>query len=299
MKIISKFTDFYDYFGSCYGHDADNRVIYRRVPKYFRKCKLEHPIDIDKNRQSIYNNLLQYRNVSIELMNGKTSDNEVVGFIEFQVIGIYPEIRILPLISIYSKRDRAVNTVIYSINDLYSFRKESLLDIYTDRDIIFSMDNLIDISEIYNCKLRNIKIDNNGDLIIKSINYSTISFLPRIGYPIKIKKSDLTIENSEFFLKEIHSPIFYMSKYVTNRLATSSSDEESDYENVFNIVIDCNFSDLKNIDIEDIKKDINIRSRIESFFYKEKEMDENPEEPNNDVKIVSHGFDLKTSFRKV
>ncbi len=147
-------------------------------------------------------------------------------------------------------------------------------------------------------------------------NYEDITTKQQIviPYELTIKK----VEDINDFLKKIGQKIRlpqekHLSKYPINLIKESSWKDEEIFRHIETPVFLCHFSMnsgciIKNVIFNEqptnwlkhIKDDLDKRdvyTDIENYLWSMKQ--EPISEPDNKTKIVSHGFDLKTSFRKM
>lgn len=289
MKIISKFKDFYDY--PITGYDTDESIVYNRRTQYLKYDTFpfnkgeedydERPIP-SIGLKDYYHHLLRLKRANVIVMNNKRMDK--MGIVKFHIIGIYPEINIIPIVCILEDVSPGYWTESGPV-----IGNGNIIEIFTEPNLI-SIEKLKMISELYSLDLSTSK----GN-IFDDENWG-VRFIEKPSSPksIKIKKDNLKKEYPEFF-RCLGSPVFYMSDY--SKIIEDKKEKVPRYPKGIDIVTDCNFSELFNIDIEWLKTDTTIRNRIEHFII---EVSEKPiPESDNKTKILSHGFDLKTSFRNV
>lgn len=289
MKIISKFKDFYDY--SVTGYDTDDSIIYKRFPKYYYENPFEkkNNNEADLDIKNLFNRLKTFSSSRIILM--KENVKSIYGVLEFHVIGVYPKIYIIPIIIVYDLSNVSIKYFCYS-RSYFENKYSKVIEIFTEKDIL-SKDKLRMISDLYSLNL----LEPKGYLIEDSHGLSYGSFFRATKNMKKFtNKEDFIIESKKFFFT-LESPIFYMSNYCKN--LSDKKNINSFYNKAPILVVDCNFSELYNINLDWLKTntEINVRDRVENFLI---ELSTKPiPEPNNNIKILSHGFDIKTSFRKM
>lgn len=281
MKIISKYKDFYDYIVQ--DHDAD--LTYVRniglVNEY-----LDELFKKDNNSIPYYSNYYGY----IDSYNRYRKNGDLV--FSNIIFGIYPFVYSQPILKINYKYN-ASNTI------------ESVL-IILGRELV---DKLLDKSNIVSkAALENELLP----LAQKEFNkldrgicdYTKVSFIYKDIADVQdaLKGRTWKIECPEIFYK-IESPVFV--KYVDDLFINGSYwDHWPETPRIGNgdythYVTGISFQKLNyNIlkywynDLFDLNTYIN----IENFLWSIKQEPE--AKPDNKTKILAHGFDLKTSFRK-
>lgn len=246
MKIKSRFKDFYDF--PITGYDTDESIVYNRVSKYHDSDPFSN--SPDKDLRKYYDHLLRLKRAGVVIMNSKKGD--ILGIMEFHVIGIYPEITIIPTVSIL--RDNAPRG--YWIGDNPVLGDGELIEVFTEPGII-SLEKLEEIAEIYSLELRCV----NGSIFDEG-NEKGVNFKEKSTRDSKkIEEKDLKVTCPEFF-KCLGSPIFYMSNF--SRMTEDKGVHS--FPGRVDIVTDCNFSELFDINLDLLKSDISIRDRVESFI---------------------------------
>ena len=292
MKIISKFKDFYDYLAQDY--DAD--IIYVREAKYREKVG---------NLSSLYKSENSwFRRDNTKIIDFwyswpfKLGDLVIGNF----VYGVYPYVYSVPILIIaaygydYSKECR---------NPLIEYLSRSFVDSLCGVDKkeearIFN-EFAVECVKNYNKK-----------------NKDTFPFVPReenIEYKLNnINKDDLAynlittrckkLECSEIFDK-LKSPIFieedtFIDLYHAGYQLERDEIYKKRRSNYYQYVVDLSLTAISPQIIKywyDDLVNINTYNDIENFLWSQKQ--EPISEPTNKQKIVNHGFDLKTSFRKM
>ena len=147
-------------------------------------------------------------------------------------------------------------------------------------------------------------------------NYEEITTKQQIVIPYEL--TNKKVEDINDFLKKIGQKIRlpqekHLSKYPINSIKESSWKDEEIFRHIETPVFLCYFNMIsgriiKNVIFNEqptnwlkyIKDDLDKRdvyTDIENYLWSMKQ-DPIPE-PDNETKIISHGFDLKTSFRKM
>lgn len=268
MKIISKFKDFYDYMAV--DHDADLVYVrdFGRFTDYGKACDfitmIDKVFDVEKTHISYLRNYIVY-GASFAECNLLTV-----------VYGIYPYIYAVPMIWLYNENTGFVLT------------KDMIGQIVNSDDEYKALTSII-CSETK-------ATPKNGKKFDVANRYKIKGYLSNL--PSKAECPEL------FF--NLGAPVFL--KYLgRGEMAITSLVRGTPYENRFDstkettyFLTNIVFKKL-NIDIirpfADELYDINTYNRIENFLWASKA--EPVSEPDNKTKILNHGFDLKTSFRKM
>ena len=128
------------------------------------------------------------------------------------------------------------------------------------------------------------------------------------SYPFRKRNWDsgrFKTENREVF-RICGSPVFILMPDTLSRYGDRFSSSIHTYiangEPFASMVVNPVFTDIEKINlIKEIMKDLtenrSVYNDIENFLWSERM--EPVSEPDNNTKIVNHGFDLKTSFRKM
>jgi len=283
MKIISKYKDFYDFIVQ--DHDADLTyvrhigLVNEYLDNLFRK---------EGNSIPYYSEYYGYQS---EYKNRNSGDLEFDNLI----FGIYPFVFSQPILRIYYK---------YGVNDsLYS------TFIVLGRELV---DKLLDDSEIVSRHALEYELI---PLAQKEFNYfvnkrlcspTNVSF--RKANKLKDIKKSLRmyvwkVDCPDIFYK-IESPVFvkYYKSLFINGAYSENWPQKPKIGNLeyTHYVTDISFQKLNfnilkywYVDLFDLNTYIN----IENFLWSIKQEPE--ANPDNNTKIVAHGFDLKTSFRKM
>lgn len=260
MKIICKYNDFYDFLTS----DFDADICYVRKPELIR---------------TYYEDMIP--STGIRCYRNLYSHNYKVGEVDIhrRVFGIYP--------NIYSQLEFSVQlttglkSVIPSkafIKKIYSY-KSSQIDKITN--------------DIFNYCRNELMKDETIDFFPKLTIYNTYSFYRYLH------EFNQKVECKEIFFK-LGSPVYVRYEYDLFMDTVYAEDvlegSQTDIQYVTNIC----FSRLSKNILKywyDELNTINTYNNIENFLWSIKQ--EPISNPDNKTRILSHGFDLKTSFRKM
>lgn len=264
MKIISKFTDFYEYDSYRYGEPAP-------TPVWKRVDNGEH-ID-NKICKYIYEKYFVH-NLSYNRWKFYTTPNSIL--LKQTVVGIYPYVYYVPEINIYKLIKGILRPGQQNYELIYTIYGEEFIECLKTKGFI---------NEIFNSLNINIK----NFLIENCVENKIIKFDKKINTIYKERNlfdiDNFVTEDKELFNK-IGDPIF---------VAT-----QNDYNNnrYIDIHTNCNLletSFLKSYPNILVERDI--YTELENFIWsKTQEPEANP---SNETRIVNAGFDLKTSFRNM
>ena len=285
MKIISKYKDFYDFIVQ--DHDADIN--------YVRQIDLidEYLDDMFKREGNSLPYYSDYTGYSDRLSYKK--DNGEVLFDNF-IFGIYPFVFAQPILRVFHKyRGNG------SIDNTFIILGKELVDKLLDSNAIVSK-SVLDLELL---PLAQKEFDSLADRHICdhtkvhfSVYYNKFENLQK-----SLKSNTWKIDCPEFFYK-IQSPVFVKNYYElfingaywenwprspkignsgTTHYVTNISFQKLNYN-----ILKYWYNDLF---------DLNTYINIENFLWSIKQEPES--NPDNKTKILAHGFDLKTSFRKM
>lgn len=281
MKIISKYKDFYDYFVQDY--DAD--IHYVREPKAFSNGDKETKdivLNVNKLIDDVFSSKYRsylpyyYRNGYY----GRSLNNNIAGHISIvsATFGIYPYVYKAPII-------RVADPKIYSsINGLYYVMSNAVVyKIMRARTHDEGVEILI--NEVKHLTAINTHFDNNTKFVFdykdikREINTNCgkedikdVFYL--LGAPIFIHTSLDAIYEGTQYAAMIDPHTAYLTNVCFNELNMN--------------IIKYYYNSLY---------DLNTYINIENFLWSIKQ--EPVATPDNKTKIQAHGFDLKTSFRKM
>ena len=281
MKIISKYKDFYDYFVEDY--DAD--IHYVREPKAFSNGDKETKdivLNVNKLIDDVFSSKYRsylpyyYRNGYY----GRSLNNNIAGHISIvsATFGIYPYVYKVPII-------RVAEPKIYSsINGLYYVMSNAVVGkIMCARTHDEGVEILI--NEVKHLTAFNTHFDNNTKFVF---DYKDI----KREINTNCGKEDI---KDAFYL--LGAPIFIHTSL------------DAIYEGTqYAAMIDLHTACLTNVCFNELNMniikyyynslyDLNTYINIENFLWSIKQ--EPVATPDNKTKIQAHGFDLKTSFRKM
>ena len=267
MKIISKFTDFYEY--DCYRYGAPDEslrwVRETKTQKYDERTNIKPIKDIiDK---LFLCNLAQNQ----KLYTGKYGDGFSV-IISEELIGIYPYLYYVPVLY-------------YSVPTYYCGHWKDTKAMSIEDSI-----KCLTIPGYYKECMERYGINYKKYLIPEQVL--------KAGKPIKdfrgngrdIINDSMIVENKEIF-EYLKTPVFVIKYDFLDHARWN--DERID------IITDCNLMEDTHIlsAYPNILAERDIYNDIENFLWSQKQ--EPMSIPDNKTKILSHGFDLKTSFRKM
>ena len=261
MKIISKYKDFYDYIVQ--DHDSD--LIYVRKMDIYNK-RLYDLYDSNK----LYYPYYKFYYKTFE-------DGDVI--FDNYVFGIYPYVYSQPVMKVFLRSLTNIHntyTILLNKNDV-----EYVLNT-NDASCLLNKAQTI-LNENYDSRIHKIvKANICSRNIIKSLtDISWKKECPQVFVKL----------NAPVFV-EYYYELFEGGCYNENILANKL--EEKHY------ITNISFSKL-NINIlkywYDELNTVNTYNNIENFLWSVKQEPE--ANPDNKTKIIAHGFDLKTSFRKM
>lgn len=269
MKIISKYKDFYDYIVQ--DHDADITFV--------RDIKFHHE----------YLDDLFYQKNEYKYHGRSHYDLHKEGniFFESYIFGIYPYVYAQPIINV---KWRSITG--FEENDRYILSKSEADGILNNEQLV--IDGLIDK---VNKKLSEHVIDKKMSAPIKA------SFSPSYkSLSERVSEQMWKVECKEIFYK-LQSPVFvkyYRELFVDGSYWSSHYNDMVSPKRTIQYVSGISFNKLNYNILKywyDELYDLNTYINIENFLWSVKHEPES--EPDNKTKILSHGFDLKTSFRKM
>ena len=275
MKIVSKYKDFYDYLVQ--DNDADLT--------YVRNINIvnEYYDDLFKNKE----NYTPYYSVHYGYTKYRENRYRELGELFFSnyIFGIYPYIYSQPTLCI------AYNNLAWGGVEVIQIilSKTIVNDILNNGNF----DNLIKLAQAEFNKLVDKRICNSAKVHFANINTNKDLVKTLKSYVWKI-------ECKEIFYK-IESPVFV--KYYPELFENSAY-----WEFIYNwkskeikhYITNICFNKLDENILKywyDELNEINTYNNIENFLWSIKQ--EPIANPDNKTKIVAHGFDLKTSFRKM
>lgn len=278
MKIISKQKDFYDYQG--YGYDTSDDIVFVRNMEILSDKELKKIISKHLNLSKTKISYTTYKTYS------KNIKYEV--YTEFLYVGIYPYVYVVPFINITD-----VTSSIFDKNSKLIPLKWEYRNDY---------DYIMDIFYKYypDTKKSEVRCD------ISSKSSSNISFYYNSKYLI-----DENVKRIPELFEELKTPTFIFKESTYKYTRSDITWWNSLYYSLCKVLHVCPSNDfifvkdavfdsiLMNIlgPIRDIINSRPIYNDIENYLWGVKE--EPISEPDNKTKIINHGFDVKTSFRKM
>lgn len=268
MRIISKkgSKDFYDYMS--YLYDTSDDIVYVRDTKYLHR-NIKDEVETIKACCASIKEFVNNTDVGMSINQHNVSNYKC--FVISVYVGIYPYVYMVPVIIVY--------------------------------DIIKWDQLLFDVLP-YECygdtELTSAFVKEKSGINLGGFTYSSYLY----------RKRDLTgdgfkTENREVF-RICGAPVFIlmpdtMSRY-GDRFSTSIHSYIANGEPFASMIVNPVFTDIENVNlIKEIMKDLtenrSVYNDIENFLWSMRM--EPVSEPDNNTKIVNHGFDLKTSFRKM
>jgi len=267
MKIISKYKDFYDYLTQ--DHDADLMFV-RDVNVHYEY--LDDMFRRDGDRIPYYFKAYGYSTYFM------SKEKEGMVYVDQYIFGVYPYVYSQPVIRVMYSDDKNMNKYLKFI------APNEIIDgcIQNDKNSIKELESIAQ-QEIDNLEL----------------NHKVVAIVPNEIDKI-IKNNTWKHECKDIFFK-LSSPVF--TKYyrdVFEKTVYENVTKGDSIKNPIHYISGICFNKLnKNITKYwfDELNDLNTYINIENFLWSSKQ--EPISNPDNNTKIVSHGFDLKTSFRKM
>ena len=268
MRIISKkgSKDFYDYMS--YMYDTSDDITYVRETKYLhRNIK-----DEAEKVRSCYDSIKEFvNNTDVGMSINQHDKCKYKCFVKSVYVGIYPYVYMVPVIMVYDNMNW-----IPLLFDVLPY------ECYGDVELTSGF------------------VKEKSGINLDGLTYSSYPFRKRNWASGRFKT-----ENREVF-RICGSPVFILmpetlSRY-GDRLSSSIHTYIANGEPFASMVVNPVFTDIEKINlIKEIMKDLtenrSVYNDIENFLWSERM--EPVSEPDNNTKIVNHGFDLKTSFRKM
>ena len=282
MKIIDNRKDFYDFSAGMY--DTDDSVVYVRKTVDYSKRNTDDTVLIEKINDRFKNRVPEY----IHKHGLKFASDQI--YIEHLILGIYPNVYIVPFIVVTEydetryERYRVTHTI------------PMPFDIYEDDKAIVSY-----IKNAY------------PELERKTFKLNTPTSSQKTIFASKknfVTNKEFIFEDIEFFTNIINAPTFiYMTDFggsqwdssaVRNLIVYKRNKTQIDHNYYTDLIVNPVFTDYDSKilkPIRDILDNTPVYNDIENFLWMTKQ--EPISEPDNKTKIINHGFDLKTSFRKM
>ena len=283
MKIVCKHKDFYDFFT----HDYDADIVYVREPV---AVHTSYKNLYDDNSGKFYTDKSRYISAS-----GYSRKYKNEGHIWFDnyIFGIYPYVYSQPVIGVCVNTITGYDEIITQTvskkeyTELCSLKtsdeQEAWLLLYAKKMVMdYSVNHYIKFPKNYHISKTPHRLysDYFGKFVWK---YECREIFQKLNAPVWIEANDDLINNSIYFeyanepkmkhIGELRYPV-YITNVCFNKLNIN--------------ILKFWYNDLM---------DLNTYINIENFLWSVKQ--EPISTPDNNTKIVSHGFDLKTSFRKM
>ena len=286
MKIISKYKDFYDYLAQDY--DAD--IVYPRNAKWCNDLRL---------RKLYMANSSYWKYVPDDKLPYSTPDirwsNNVLGEIEPESIafGVYPFVYSTPILKVYG---RAEDDGEVWRDPFVIYPGKSFIDSLENEDVKVSCKKLSDLT-IESIKKYN-KLNKWWRSIDEEVKYTPTSYFKKDIYK-QLSEYAKKVECREIF-DILGSPVFIEENDLIDFYHSPFPEKDKNMKNTKQYLIDLSFTVL---DPDIIKywysdlADLNTYNYIENFLWSQKH--EVASDQTNNEKILSHGFDLKTSFRNM
>ncbi len=298
MKIISKYKDFYDYLVQ--DHDSD--LIYKRnhdfVSKYY-----DNLFKKDIYHTPWFSLYYGYKETYINNFHGEIDIDNII-------FGVYPYVYSQPIIKIFYK-DNSTNKLNYLIVVLNKQIIDGLLsdDIKLNEE---AYNNLLNIAQTEIDKLSPDISEHVKVSFSYYLNKNIKNYLQKYIWKTECKNIFLNIKAPVFI--KYYSKLFENSVYWNDILSFNNINNPNNFINIKNNKDNKNKANKKfihyitNISFQKLNYNIikywsdelynlNTYINIENFLWSIKQ--EPISNPDNKTKILSHGFDLKTSFRKM
>lgn len=289
MRIISKFKDFYDYLAQDY--DAD--IVYSRIPRWTGDLRLRN---LYMANTSWWRNTDNTKLLHIESQ-VRWSNIEIGGIEPGGIVfGVYPFVYSTPILKLFGRDDDGEDAWKYPYT------------VYLGSTFIETLGNEQDLK--VRCKL----ISRFAGDTVKAYNKQhndwwwpkldeTVEYKLENYYKDKIldclKGYARKIECPKIF-ETLGSPVFIEENDLIDFYHSPFPEKSKDKKTIKQYLVDLSFNAL---DPNIIKYwyndlcDLNTYNYIENFLWSIKQ--EPQSQQTNKEKILSHGFDLKTSFRKM
>ena len=291
MKIISKFKDFYDYLVQ----DFDADIIYVREAKYQGKID-----DIAYKYYKSYGDWIIRDETKIVQFNHAYPAHLGDLYLTLFIYGVYPFVYSVPALLIYGRKDYTFESYQPVIEFLTRSFIESLNGLDKKKANEVFNEFAVNCVKAFNKKNKDTfpfnpyeegveyKLDTRVENIYEDIITKRCKKLEcpdvfnSLKAPVFIEEDDLldlyhagySLERDEIYKKRRSN----YDQYVINPSLTTINPQ----------IIKYWYDDLVNI---------NTYNDIENFLWSIKQ--EPVSEPTNKQKIINHGFDIKTSFRKM
>lgn len=289
MRIISKYKDFYDYLAQDY--DAD--IVYPRSAKWVDDLRLRRLYMANNSWwKNADNTKLLHVDSGIRWSTVKIGDIDPGGI----VFGVYPFVYSTPILKLFGRDDYGEDVwkypyaVFLGSNFLETLENEQNLKARCKLISRFAGDTVKDYNKQHNDWWWP-KLDETVEYKLE--NYYKDDILDCLkGYARKIECPKI--------FETLRSPVFIEENDLIDFYHSPFPDKPKDKKTVKQYLVDLSFNALNPAIIKywyNDLYDLNTYNNIENFLWSIKQ--EPQSEQTNNEKILSHGFDLKTSFRKM
>jgi hypothetical protein len=287
MRIISKFKDFYDYLAQDY--DAD--IVYSRIPRWTGNLRLRN---LYMANNSWWKNIdptkLLHVESQVRWSNIKIGSIEPGGI----VFGVYPFVYSTPILKLFGRDNDGEDAWKYPyavyIGNSFIETLESEQDLKVRCKLISKF--TLDIVKAHN------KHCNSWETLDELVEYKLENY-----YKDKIldylKCYARKVECPRVF-ETLGSPVFIEENDLIDFYHSPFPEKSKDKKTIKQYLVDLSFNALDPAIIKywyNDLCDLNTYNYIENFLWSIKQ--EPQSQQTNKEKILSHGFDLKTSFRKM
>lgn len=282
MKIISRHNkkDFYDHLG--FQYDTSDDIVYLRKTKGLFTNKPEEYNIINECYKLIENKVPNYnRDVSI----GQFRYNKYSCQVYHVIIGIYPYVYVVPVVDLckqYSYNKNAFESVFIDTLPYEYYNDENKIIDYVNSKTGISQNDIY----IYH-RPNGKEIRNTGTYYMKYPKFECMDIFHKCGAPTFILFVGGWSKNwshKDNKLQNILTRTFDLNYVYCGMILNP-------------IFMECKEINIINTIFDDLTSNRSVYNDIENFLWANKQ--EPISEPDNKTKIVNHGFDLKTSFRKM
>lgn len=287
MRIISKFKDFYDYLAQDY--DAD--IVYSRIPRWIGDLRLRNLYMANNSwlRNTDPTKLLYVESL-IRWNKAELGDIEPSGI----VFGVYPFVYSTPILKLFGKDDYGEDVWRYPYAVYLGSSFIETLENEQDPKVRYKLISKFAIDTVQahnkNCDIWD-KLDETVEYKLE--NYYKDKILDYIkGYSRKVECPKI--------FETLGSPVFIEENDLIDFYHSPFPEKSKDKKTIKQYLVDLSFNALDPAIIKywyNDLCDLNTYNYIENFLWSIKQ--EPQSQQTNKEKILSHGFDLKTSFRKM
>lgn len=281
MKIISKYNkkDFYDYLG--FQYDTSDDIVYLRETRGLFTYKPEDYNIINKCYKLIENKIPNY---SHNVSSNHFKYHKYSCIISHVIVGIYPYVYVVPIVELripYEFNKNAFKTVFIETLPYECYDNEDKILDYVNLRTGISQDNIY----IYH-KPNGKEFKNTRTYYMRNPKFEC--------------QEIFHICNAPTFILFVGS--WLKNWYNTDSIQSIISNSFDLIANHCGMILNPIFNECKRVNIiysilDDLTVNRSVYNDIENFLWANKQ--EPISEPDNKTKIINHGFDLKTSFRKM